>query len=140
MTTIAQYSFELGALSTPSKIVQGAPALPLPPPMCAILKINNSLILYTFNCLYVSKVIIKHRFKFVHICTYQDTLQRDQLATNNSAERSATNKSLCRERDQREISYKQAIYPAEKSAKKNDRVQQHFKSPCKEFTYKYMYP
>ena len=30
---IAQYSFTLGGLSSPSKIVGGAGALPLPPPM-----------------------------------------------------------------------------------------------------------
>ena len=34
VTTTAQYSFELGVLSTPSKIVGGAPAAPpLLPPM-----------------------------------------------------------------------------------------------------------
>ena len=35
VTTIAQYSFELGVLSTPSKIVGGAPP-PLPPPMMCV--------------------------------------------------------------------------------------------------------
>ena len=36
VTTVAQYSFELGVLSTPSKIIGGAgapPAPPLPPPI-----------------------------------------------------------------------------------------------------------
>ena len=35
VTTVAQYSFELGVLSTPSKIVGGAGAPPAPPSSAA---------------------------------------------------------------------------------------------------------
>ena len=48
ITTIAQHSFELGVLSTPSKIVGGTGAPPLPPPMQSHY-FNNLCILFNYT-------------------------------------------------------------------------------------------